>query len=257
MISIETLSFFIMICVLAPLVGAFTILFLLIFEKRFEALESQANKLALEKELQQSKYDILSQKIQPHFFFNTLNVILGLARLDRKTELIRSIETLAKFMKRNYKVDNSLATVDEELTYTSYYLDIQTLRMGERLTIKKQIDQDLLQILIPSYVIQTLTENCFKHSFEKLEGPAILEISLHRSLDGKAELCVWNSKHIKPEIEQLSSGEELKKGIGLENIRERLALLYPEGGAELTLEDSRDGTAVTMKWPIHSNPKKG
>ncbi|MGP4105950.1 sensor histidine kinase [Virgibacillus sp. L01] len=247
MISIETLSLYIMICVLAPLIGAFTILFLFIFEKRFEALETQANKLALERELQKSKYDILSQKIQPHFFFNTLNVILGLARLDRKVELIRSIETLGKFMKRKYSMDDSLATIENEITYTNYYLDIQKLRLGDRLVVKVDIDPNTSHMMIPTYVIQTLTENCFKHSFEKYEGLAELVLSIYTE-DEKVILEIWNSK--KEVYDKKMSEEEQNSGIGLGNIRDRLDLLYPNGGAELRLNDYHDGTNVLMKWPI-------
>jgi two-component system, LytTR family, sensor histidine kinase AlgZ len=98
MLTIEAFSIYIMLCVLAPLLGAFTLLFLFIFEKRIDILENQKREIALERELQTALYNQLNQEIQPHFFFNTLNSILSLARLDRKTELIRSIETLSKLL---------------------------------------------------------------------------------------------------------------------------------------------------------------
>src|SRR5699024_2524743 len=222
MISIETLSLYIMICVLAPLIGAFTILFLFIFEKRLEVLETQANKFALERELQKSKYDILSQKIQPHFFFNTLNVILSLARLDRKADLIRSIETLAQFMKRKYKTNASLATIDEELTYTNYYLEIQKLRFGERLSVQMDIEPGISHILMPTYAIQTLDENCFKHSFENIEGNVQLKISVETDTEN-VKLQVWNSKGEK-ELTHKAISSDKNRGIGLGNIRSRLDL---------------------------------
>ncbi|MFD2830788.1 sensor histidine kinase [Corticicoccus populi] len=249
MISLETFSFYIMICVLAPLIGAFTILFLFIFEKRFEALETQANKLALEKELQESKYEILSQKIQPHFFFNTLNMILSLARLDRKKDLIHSIETLAIFMKRKYTVDEMLNTVQEEITYTKQYLNIQKLRLGRRLVINIDIDDEANKVLIPSYVIQTLTENCFKHSFEKNEGMARLSI-LIRIVDQNVRLEIWNNKKQESKVRNDRKNVEESNGIGLENIRERLNLLYPLQGAELSLHEFESNTLVCMVWPI-------
>lgn len=249
MISIETLSLYIMICVLAPLIGAFTILFLFIFEKRFESLETQANKLALEKELQASKYEILSQKIQPHFFFNTLNMILSLARLDRKQELIRSIETLTVFLRRKYTVDDTLTTIREEITYTQHYLDIQKLRLGPRLVINIDVDPEANAVLIPSYVIQTLTENCFKHSFEQKEGEARLDIFV-RTAEQEIQLEVWNNKKQESEAADGAKAGKKNAGIGLENIRERLQLLYPAQGAKLSLHEYRDNTLVRMTWPI-------
>lgn len=249
MISIETLSFYIMICVLAPLVGAFTILFLFIFEKRLESLETQANKLALEKELQASKYEILSQKIQPHFFFNTLNTILSLARLDRKQDLIRSIETLAVFMRRKYTTDDALTTIQEEMAYTRHYLDIQKLRLGERLVINIDMDPEANHVLIPSYVIQTLTENCFKHGFEKNEGEARLDIFI-RIVEQEAQLEVWNNKKQKLEHADGAASGKKEAGIGLDNIRDRLHLLYPAQRSKLSLNEYRDNTRVRMTWPI-------
>lgn len=257
MISMETLSFYIVICVLAPLIGAFTILFLFLFEKRLEALETHANQLVLEKELQTSKYDILSQKIQPHFFFNTLNMILSLARLDRKKELISSIETLAKFMKRKYMMDDSLATILDELTYTNYYLDIQKLRLGERLSIHTDLDPVAYTALIPPYVIQTLTENCFKHSFEKYEGRAELSISIRTKQD-KVVLDVWNNKMTgETKFKSQAAVNPVTNGIGLQNIRDRMRLLYPENSTSLTLHDETDGTRVRMMWPLQYDSNKG
>lgn len=251
MITMESLSFYIVICILAPLIGAFTILFLFFFEKQFESLENQTRQLALEKELQTTKYDILSQKIQPHFFFNTLNIILSLARLERKNELIHSIETLAKFMKRKYTSDHSLATVEEEMNYTNYYLDIQKLRFTKRLFIDIEIEEQLSEALIPAYVIQTLTENCFKHSFEKYSGEAHLKIDMTLQTD-TVFLSVWNNK-MSGSTEYMSEEnvEVESTGIGLSNIRERLLLLYPLGNPSLTLLDDHYGTTVIMKWPLH------
>lgn len=84
MISLESFSIYIILCVLAPLIGAFTLLFLFIFEKRIDLIEKEKKEIAIERELQMALYNQLNQEIQPHFLFNTLNSILSLARLDRK-----------------------------------------------------------------------------------------------------------------------------------------------------------------------------
>ncbi|WP_330949058.1 sensor histidine kinase [Virgibacillus sp. MG-45] len=254
MISHETLSLYITICVLAPLIGAFTILFLFIFEKKMEALETQTNKLVLEQELQKSKFEILSQKIQPHFFFNTLNIITGLARLNRKTELIHAVETLSKFLKRKYVISSSLATIEEELLYTKYYLDIQKLRFGDRLHVTIDAHPDTLPMMIPTFVIQTFTENCFKHSFEKYEGKAQLIITI-KPYSETIQLEVWNSKGSMP-TQRLPELADEKKGIGLKNIKDRLHLLYPNNTIQLKLFDNSDGTKVFMEWPIQLPPNR-
>lgn len=249
MISFDTLSLYIMICILAPIIGAFTILFLFVFEKRLDTLTTIANKNALEKELQKSKYDILSHKIEPHFFFNALNVILGLARLDRKEDLIRSIEMFSQIMKRKYTDDQSLSTIKDELEYTKAYLEIQKMRMNERLSVKEDIDPNILMLKIPTYVIQTITENCFKHSFEKYAGLAEMMIKIEGKED-RIILTISNAKQQQQIEHERNDMKSADVGIGLENIKERLKLLYPNEHASLEIYDEVDHTTTVMKWPI-------
>lgn len=253
MISQETLSIYIMVCVLAPLIGSFTLLFLFIFEKQIDTLKDHAKNLALERELQQTRIDVLSQQIQPHFFFNTLNVITSLARLDRKQDLIHSVETFSKFMKHKYTSNKSLSTIGMEMQYTQYYLDIQKLRFGERLHIRQDIPARLLNETIPSYAIQTFVENSFKHSFEIYEGPAKLAITLQED-NGYLMLEVWNNKN-RPDDEDKDKNHDLK-GIGLTNIHNRLALMYPESQTELTFNENTNGSFILMKWPVQLNEKE-
>ncbi|WP_217586203.1 sensor histidine kinase [Lentibacillus saliphilus] len=256
MITLENLSFYIMICVLAPLIGAFTILFLFIFEKKMEALETKSRQLVLQQELQRNKFEILSQNIQPHFFFNTLNAIMGLARLDRKPELIHALETMSKFLKRKYVINESLATIADELTYTSYYLDIQKLRYGDRLNISKNIDPSVMQMLIPTYVIQTLVENSFKHGFEKYAGPASLIMTISAT-EKSVMMDIWNSKSDSIDTSNTHDDENHRKGIGLQNIKERLQILFPSSDSHVELVTDHEGTTVHVKWPIYYEDNKG
>lgn len=69
MMPLETFSLYVLLCVLAPLVGAFTLSFIMIFERQIDNLQKEATRLTLEKELQDANYDQLNQQIQPHFFF--------------------------------------------------------------------------------------------------------------------------------------------------------------------------------------------
>src|SRR5699024_2106281 len=137
-----------------------------------------------------------------------------------------------------------LATIQDELSYTNCYLEIQKLRMGDRLIVKKNISPDILMMSIPTYVIQTLTENCFKHSFEKYEGQALLDISIYGNND-KLILEIWNSKGEdgldKSAVSQYDSKAE---GTGLNNLRARLNLLYKPSDTELKIFDFNNGTKV-------------
>jgi two-component system, LytTR family, sensor histidine kinase AlgZ len=245
MITQETFSFYIMLSVLAPIIGAFSLLFLFLFEKRLDQLEKEKHELLLEQELQEAKYNQLNQQIQPHFFFNTLNVILSLARLNRKAELISAIEVLSKYFKFKYKQTDPLITIEEEIQYTRYYLDIQRLRFRDRLDVVWSVEESCKASLVPPYLLQTLVENAFKHGLEKIPGQGKLIIILNGQRN-RIYLEVWNSSAAASESPAHQRDEI---GVGLLNIQKRLQMLFPEEEIFIQLNEEAKGTSVQVFWP--------
>ncbi|MEG9295111.1 histidine kinase [Mangrovibacillus sp. Mu-81] len=245
MITQESFSFYIMLSVLAPIIGAFSLLFLFLFEKRLDQLEKEKHELLLEQELQEAKYNQLNQQIQPHFFFNTLNIILSLARLNRKAELISAIEVLSKYFKFKYKQTDPLITIEEEIQYTRYYLDIQRLRFRDRLDVVWSVEESCKASLVPPYLLQTLVENAFKHGLEKNPGQGKLIIILNEQRN-RVYLEVWNSSAAAPES---PDHEKDDRGVGLLNIQKRLQMLFPQEEILIQLNEETKGTSVQVFWP--------
>src|SRR4051812_23124127 len=98
-ISYETFSLFVILSIFVPLTGAVILMMLLAFERQISALSFEKQKIVLEKTLQESQYMQLNQQIHPHFLFNTINLMLGLARLKRIDTLISALESLSLFLK--------------------------------------------------------------------------------------------------------------------------------------------------------------
>ncbi len=242
MFTLESFSFYIMLSVLAPIIGAFSLLFLFIFEKRLDQLQKEKKELLLKQELQLAKYNQLNQQIQPHFFFNTLNVILSLARLNKKEELITSIEILSKYFKLKYTTVDPLISLEQEITYTQYYLSIQHLRFRNRVEYVWNIEENCLPFQIPPFLLQTLVENAFKHGIEKNPGPGKLIITLKEERD-QVFLKVWNS------VATSSKNSESKEGLGLENIEKRLQMLFPLDTVFIHLYAENQGVSVQVLWP--------
>lgn len=163
MLGYNQVVILIILSILAPIIGAITLLLMLVFERELDLLKSQNNKLKLEKELRQMEYLQLGQQIQPHFLFNTLNLLLGLARLKRFNELIRSLESLSMFLRFTYRRTSQLNGIEEELQFTMYYLEIQKMRFGDRLKVFSSCPENLKKMSILPYLLQTLVENAFKH----------------------------------------------------------------------------------------------
>lgn len=176
MLQLETFNIYILLCVIAPIIGAFLLTFIFIFEKQIDSLEEEKRHLELEQDLQRANILQLNQQIQPHFFFNALNSLLSLARINRKEDLVAGIEALATFFKFKYNDHDVLIALKNEVQFVESYLNIQQLRFGHRLTINKFIDNDALSVKIPPFIFQTIIENAFKHGFEKHVGPAELSI---------------------------------------------------------------------------------
>lgn len=241
-------SFILMVSffVIVPIIGAVALLFIFLFEERIDALEQANKEIKLESELRQAQYNQLNQQIQPHFLFNTLNVILSLARLNRKDELVRALEMFSIFMKSKYQNDELMITIQKEWQYTMYFIEIQKLRFRERLNFEADIgDEGIMDYYIPPFVLQTLVENAFKHGLEKQMGEALLRITLNRK-HNQIELKVIDNGSIEHHVEET----ETDSGHGLENTRQRLNFFF---GKDANLSISSEVgrlTEVKVVWPI-------
>ncbi|MFB7138580.1 sensor histidine kinase [Gottfriedia sp. NPDC056225] len=252
MLSYEGFTLLIMLFILAPIMGAIALLFLFIFEKRIDLLENKNREIRLEHALQEAQYNKLNQQIQPHFLFNTLNVILSLARLNRTSELIRALETFSQFLKFKYKSSEPLIPLAQEIQYTQYYLDIQTLRFGERLKTQLDCPNELYDALVPPFILQTLVENSFKHGLEKKIGEALLHIRFYQDSELVCLEVIDNG------LMGMTNSFSNNEGHGLDNIKKRLKLYFGSNGHVL-IASNELGTNVKVVWPLiyDSNVKEG
>lgn len=243
MLGYNQVVILIILSILAPITGAITLLLMLVFERELDLLQSQNNKLKLEKELQQMEYLQLGQQIQPHFLFNTLNLLLSLARLKRFNELIRSLESLSMFLRFTYRRTGQLNGVEEELQFTMHYLEIQKMRFGDRLRVFSSCPENLKKMSILPYLLQTLVENSFKHGLECKSGEAVLTIAFAQ-IDERITLSV---KDNGPADIEVPHGQE---GQGLRNIQRRLQLLFQDKGTLNLITHPGEGTEVIASWPL-------
>lgn len=242
MLTMEAFTLFIAFCILAPILGALALLFLLAYENRIDLLEKQKHEMALERDLQEALYTQLNQEIQPHFFFNTLNSMLSLARLGRKEELITGMETLSKLLKHKYTTTDRTLSLYNELEYVEHYLAIQRIRFRERLNVEWQTEPEALSAMTIPYLVQTLVENAFKHAFEKNIGQAKLIISA-TCLDSRLHITVKNN------LVDSSTEKTDSTGVGLANLENRLRLLYGKDLVAITSQLQGDWMTISIQYP--------
>ncbi|MDD9149021.1 MULTISPECIES: sensor histidine kinase [unclassified Sporolactobacillus] len=227
--------------VVFSILSFFLLISLPIVEKEINVLELENTKVRLQNRVQESELLQLSRQIQPHFMFNTLNVILSLARLKRQEKLIEGLERFSMYLRYKYTDKKDMIPFSVELNQIKNYIYIQKLRFGRKLSIDIQVNDQELSAGIPPYTLQILVENAFKHAFGKNTGNKRLSISLERK-GNWVELRVTDNGS-----EPLNLQSE--HGIGLENIRKRLRLLF-DLYTEVRIEKNADReTVAKVVWP--------
>ncbi|WP_370223806.1 sensor histidine kinase [Cytobacillus sp.] len=244
LITYETFSLFAIFSIFVPMAGAIILMMVLAFEKQIDSLSFEKQQVVLENTLQESKYMQLNQQIHPHFLFNTINLMLGLARLNRIETLIKAMETLSLFLKFKYQIKEQLIPLKKEWEYTRYYLKIQELRFHNRLTITEDVDEEALKHFVPPYLLQTIVENSFKHGLEKKPGPLSLTIK-----------AASHEDHITLYVEDNGLGigdhsfeDMMTKGQGLSNVKTRLDLLFQKANLDI-YKNEQNGATVKITLP--------
>jgi two-component system, LytTR family, sensor histidine kinase AlgZ len=247
MITFNLFTALITLALLAPIVGSITLFSILAFEREIDVLKHENMQVHLEKELRHSEYMQLNQQIHPHFLFNTMNLILGLARLKKNEQLIEVLEHFSLFLKFKYRVKEQLISFSDELDYTKHYLAIQQIRMGQRLSITYEIDSFSDEsVLTPPYMLQTLTENAFKHSLEKKSGMIELQIRYRTNATTAFLEVIDNGIGVIEDDFDIDQ----TKGHGLKNIKTRLYLLFGTQASIHLKQIPPGGVKVTVQWSI-------
>ena len=167
----------------------------------------------LQEELSQIKFEVLKSQINPHFMFNSLNVLSGLINKDvKKAQLfIDEFSHIYRYVLE--MIEQPVATVNKELDFARSYLFLQQIRYGNDLSYTINIPADLLELLLPPLSLQVVLENATKHNIVNETKPLHIEIFY----DG-FYLVIKNN--IQPKI---SRG--VSTGLGLKNLVKRYAMI--------------------------------
>ncbi|MDE2220635.1 MAG: sensor histidine kinase [Gammaproteobacteria bacterium] len=182
----------------------------------------------------------LQARIRPHFLFNSMNTIASLTRSDpRRAE--EAVEDLADLFRANLSEQRSSITLKEELEVARIYQRIEQLRLGERLHVIWDVTDLPMRALVPGLLMQPLLENAIYHGIEPRPAGGIVTVS--GALDG--DIIGLTVRNPLPE-----AGEEAHSGnrIALDNIRERMELLYP-GRSSVEASRIGDEYIVRLRFP--------
>ncbi|WP_261304191.1 sensor histidine kinase [Paenibacillus andongensis] len=249
---------------------------MIIMASRFNEMLAEIEKLT--DHLLESKHDLyeteltkrrveltlLQSQINPHFLYNTLESIKGLAVEEGSTQIFELTKALALFFRYSVK-GSDMVPLERELMIIKNYIYIHQIRFGRRLQVEYDIGTDCLSYLVPKMILQPIVENAIKHGIEPLERTGLLVIRGYRDeeklylfvTDNGTGISLEKLKEIHTTIERGSAIEGIDDdsvtGIGLANVHNRIRMIFGESyGIEMTSE-LKVGTTVSFIIPIRGN----
>jgi two-component system, LytTR family, sensor kinase len=194
--------------------------------------ESQHRALQLERAdtlAHQAQLNMLRYQLNPHFLFNTLNSLSALILKKRNKEAENVLMSLSRFLR--YSLDtqaNQMVSLSEEIDAQKRYLEIESVRFHDRLTVRYDIEKGLKSACVPSLLIQPLVENSIKHAIAKMNRAGTITIRA-KSDDNKLVLIVEDNGPGAKNPETLLDIHN--NGVGINNTAERLSLLFGKHGS--------------------------
>jgi two-component system, LytTR family, sensor kinase len=197
-----------------------------------------------EKLLLAAKIEALKSQINPHFLFNTLTSISSLIRSQPETARTL-INKLSGLLRRLLRSHEHFVTLREELESIDEYLDIEVVRFGPKLRVRKDIGADTINVVVPSMILQPLVENSIKHGFGRKIGVGTIVIRSWRE-NGRVMIEVEDDG-MGFLMERLD--QPMASGIGLANVRERLRVIYGAAYQLRLVSEPGKGTSARIEIP--------
>jgi two-component system, LytTR family, sensor kinase len=204
-------------------------------EKKLEAQQAS---------LTEARLAALTNQINPHFLFNTLNSVSTLIRMN--PDQARSmVYKLSNILRRLLRKADAFSPLREEISFIDDYLAIEMVRFGDKLRFHKEIDERTLDRLVPSMILQPIVENSIKHGLaSKVEGGMV---GLKVSLQGDRLRILIEDDGVG--ISEARLAGLFEHGIGVSNVNERLRVLYGPNYRMLVDSEPGKGTRTTIELP--------
>jgi len=229
------------ICVFAVNVALFQLSF-----ARRRTLSQERQLAAARSTAQQAQLEALRLQLNPHFLFNTLNAISAMIVTRRNDAAEEMTDRLSNFLRASLAFDpTELVSVDEEFAIVDDYLQIEQVRFGERLIVHYECSADAGRALVPGLIVQPLVENAIKYGVARSRRPVTLAIS---AVVDDGLLCITVADN---GAAQDLPTRTVGTGVGLRNIRARLAALYGDRGS-LAAEPNAIGFVARICLPAEA-----
>ena len=206
-------------------------------------------------EKRKSEFDSLQAQINPHFLYNTLDVIVWQIENEKQSEAVHTVTALARFFRLSLGKGKNIVTVKAEIDHVKNYLMIQHMRFKNKFDYEFEVDEDVLELSSLKLMLQPLVENAIYHGMEFMDGDGLIKISTWREADELYLSVTDNGLGMTEDKVSLvlegksNSGNGRGSGIGVKNVNERIKLYFGEDYG-LKIDSEPDvGTTIIIYLP--------
>lgn len=215
----------------------------------------------IETHLLDARLKYLQAQVNPHFLFNTLNAGAQLAMMEGAEHTYEYIQNVADFYRYNINRDMDETTLENELKTVDNYIYIINVRFSNEICYRKELDESLLSIRMPSMILQPIIENCINHGLQNIEREKCITLRVWREEKAKracVSVCdngigISPEKILEIENDTVKPDENNKNsnGIGITNVINRLRIFYNRDDVvEISSAGENLGTEVALFLPL-------
>ena len=203
-----------------------------------------------------SEFDTLQSQINPHFLYNTLDIIVWMIENEQKQEAVKVVTALARFFRISLSKGKSIIPVRDELEHVRNYLMIQQMRFKNKFTYEIEAGEDVMELACLKLLLQPLVENAIYHGMEFMDGDGEIRVRAFREEDSLwFEISDNGLGMTREQVEGLLSEKPQVRsgrgsGIGVKNVNERIELYFGKPYGLIIESEPDEGTVIRIHLPV-------
>jgi two-component system sensor histidine kinase YesM len=215
-----------------------------------------------EKYLRTYELNALHSQINPHFLYNTLDTIVWMAEFEDSEAVINITKSLANFFRLSLSKGKELITLEDEISHAREYLFIQKQRYDEKLSYDIEVDDALLNVMVPKIIIQPIVENAIYHGIKELDGNGFIKVLISKKGD-RIEIIVSDDgvgmsqeslDRLRSKLNDMNTTTYVSNkklgGVGILNVHQRIKLYYGEEFGINVESSEKKGTVVIISMGL-------
>ncbi|RRJ64071.1 sensor histidine kinase [Paenibacillus oralis] len=225
-----------------------------------QLMAENINNLEKDRLVKELELKTLQSQINPHFLFNTLNSISKLAYIEGAPKTSDLAVSVSRLLRYNLQKLDQAVPLREEVEHVGEYMNIQKARFRDRIKFELDVDERVLDGMVPCLTLQPILENAFVHGIEQMEEGAVLQLAIRLSEQGDVEIEIRDNgagmsretverllRSVREEAPRFG-GKGHSTGLGTHNVFKRLHLFF-DGRQRIDI-DSTEGAGTTVKFTL-------